>query len=78
MARKRISADKLNWIVLRELRENFQLPERIALAVVPDESRGWRILIQKDHGRGPSTAGFTRSLALVQKRLGKRYALDDE
>lgn len=77
MTKKRISAYDLSWIVLQELRENFQFPIHVALAVVPDEHRLWRILLPKADGRQFPTSGFAKALSVLETQLRERYTLKD-
>ena len=78
MVKKHISAYELSWIVLQELRVNFRFPKNVALAVVPDERRGWRIVLPKSDGRALAASGFTKALTVLEKRLRKRYVLEEE
>jgi hypothetical protein len=78
MARKLVSACELSWIVIQNLREKSQFPERIALAVVPDSRRGWRVVLPKETGRDTSTARFTKVIEVLEKKLRERYVLTDE
>ena len=78
MVKKHVSAYELSWIVLQELRDNFRFPKNVALAVVPDERRGWRIVLPKSDGRTLSTSSFTKALAVLEKRLRKQYILKEE
>ena len=78
MVKKHISAYELSWIVLQELRDKFQFPNNVAIAVVPDERRGWRIVLPKSDGRALSASGFTKAITVLEKRLRKRYVLKDE
>jgi hypothetical protein len=78
MARKLIDACELSWIVIQTLREKSQFPEHIALAVVPDRRRGWRVVLPKETGRDTSLARFTKDIEVLEKKLRERYALTDE
>jgi hypothetical protein len=78
MARKYISAYELSWIVLQELREKYQFPDRAALAVVPDSRRGWRVVLPKANGQNIPLARFTNVIAVVEQKLRERYALADK
>jgi hypothetical protein len=78
MARKRIAACDLSWIITETLREKFQFPERIALAVVPDSRRGWRVVLPKETGRDTSAARFKKHIEVIEKKLRGQYALADQ
>ena len=78
MVKKHISAYELSWIVLQELRDKFRFPNNVAIAVVPDERRGWRIVLPKSDGRALAASGFTKAITVLEKRLQERYVLKDE
>jgi hypothetical protein len=78
MARKLIAACDLSWIVIETLRERSQFPLHVALAVVPDSRRGWRVVLPKETGRDTSAARFKKDIEVVEKKLRGQYALADE
>jgi hypothetical protein len=49
MAKKRISSTDLSWLISEQL-DAGKHQTRTALAVVPDEKDGWRIIVGR---RGP-------------------------
>jgi hypothetical protein len=51
VAKKRVSAEELNWLVQQELTADLDPLRRASLAVIPDERQGWRVLLQKLDGR---------------------------
>jgi hypothetical protein len=51
VAKKRVSAEELNWLVQQELTADLDPLRRVSLAVIPDERQGWRVLLQKLDGR---------------------------
>ena len=69
LTKKLISAYEMSWIVLQELQKRFQLPN-VALAVVPDNSRGWRIVLPKDDGRCLPTSRFTGPVVSSKNNFG--------
>ena len=76
MAKKRVTADELSWIVQQELWEgDTRSPHWVALAVVPDEKRGWRVLIPRVDLRSDWTLKASERLPKIEQRLRGKYAL---
>jgi hypothetical protein len=76
MAKKRVSADELNWIVQEELTAGVYPPRRVSIAVVPDDRHGWRILLQKLDGRTVWTSKISERVPAVERRLREKYSLE--
>jgi hypothetical protein len=74
MAKKCISGADLSWLISEELFEAKGDRSRTALAVVPDEKHGWRVVIA-NRGRTYWTAASEKQLADIQRRLRKVYDL---
>jgi hypothetical protein len=76
MAKQRVSADELSWIILEELGANAQSPPKwFPVAVIPDEKKGWRILLPKLDGRNVWTANVSDRVPALERRLREKYAL---
>jgi hypothetical protein len=73
MAKKRISSADLNWLITEEL-DAGKHQTRTALAVVPDEKDGWRVIISI-RGRRYWRAADEQRLADIQHRLRLVYEL---
>jgi hypothetical protein len=73
MAKKRISSIDLCWLIS----EQFD-PEarhgRKSLAIVPDESDGWRVIVA-NRSRRFLTVGDKRRLAAIQRKLRMVYQI---
>jgi hypothetical protein len=72
MAKKRISNGDLCWLISEELDLGKQ-QTRTSLAVVPDNSLGWRVIVSNRH-RGWTAADEVR-LEEIQGRLRVTYEL---
>jgi hypothetical protein len=75
MAKKRVSAEELNWIVQEELTADIYPLRRLSLAVVPDDRHGWRILLQKLDGRTVWASKIGERVPAVERRLREKYSL---
>jgi hypothetical protein len=76
MAKQHVSANELSWIILEELEANAYSPPRwFPVAVVPDEKKGWRILLPKVDQRNVWTANVSDRIPALETRLRKKYAL---
>jgi hypothetical protein len=73
MAKKRISNVDLSWLISEAL-DAGKHQTRTALAVVPDEKDGWRVIISIRGRRYWATADEQR-LADIQRRLRLVYEL---
>jgi len=69
MAKKRVSAGELNWIVQQELTADVLPARRVSLAVVPDDRQGWRILLQKLDRRTIWASKIRERVPDVERRL---------
>ena len=78
MARERIAACELSWIIIQSLRKKFPSLGQIAFAVVPDNRHGWRVLLPNGNGQSTSIARFAKDIEVLEKKLRGRYALTDE
>jgi len=67
MPKKRISSVDLSWLILEELFDPRSRATRMSLAVVPDDKRGWRVVVA-NRGQRFLTADDERRLADVQRR----------
>lgn len=74
MAKKRISSIELNWIISEQLFDLGSRRARVSLAIVPDEEKGWRVIVDK-RGRRFLTALDEQRLAEIQRRLHMVYEL---
>jgi hypothetical protein len=77
MAKKRVSAHELNWIIQEELMANISSRRFVPVAVVPDEKQGWRILRPKLDGRTAWTSKVADRIPAVERRLREKYALKE-
>ena len=75
MAKKRVTAEELNWIVQEELTADLYPVRRVSLAVVPDDRHGWRILLQKLDGRTDLIFKISKRVPDVERRLRQKYSL---
>ena len=75
MAKKRVTAEELNWIVQEELTADLDPPRRVSLAVVPDDRQGWRILLQKLDGRTVLISKISERVPAVERQLRAKYSL---
>ena len=75
MAKKRIASVDLAWIILEQLKEEKEFPVGMSLAVIPDEERGRRTIINtKD--RKYMRPSVERRLAAIENKLRGVYKLD--
>ena len=74
MAKKRISSVDLGWLILEHLKNGGSRTPRLALAVVPDDKRGWRAVVAASSQRF-MTVENERELTAVQNRLRTKYGL---
>ncbi len=73
MAKKRIFNDELCWLISEEL-DGGKEQTRTALAVVPDEKDGWKVVISKGSYKY-WTAADEQRLVDIQRRLRMFYEL---
>ena len=75
MAKKRISSVDLEWLILEELmQDRGSRAARPSIAVVPDDKRGWRVVVAAGSQRFMSVKS-ERELIAVQDRLRLKYAV---
>jgi hypothetical protein len=75
VAKKRVSAEELNWLVQQELTADLDPLRRVSLAVIPDERQGWRVLLQKLDGRTVLVSKIGERVPAVERRLREKYSL---
>ena len=72
---RKISADELTWLVTKELQKaNPSGQSRIAVAIVPDKSHGWRVVVA-NRSRARLSAAIRQELVKVEKQLKREYRL---
>ena len=72
---RKISVDELTWLVTKALQKaNPSGQSRIAVAIVPDKSHGWRVVVA-NRSRARLTATIREELVKVEKQLKREYRL---
>ena len=72
---RKISVDELTWLVTKALQKaNPSGQSRIAVAIVPDKSHGWRVVVA-NRSRARLSATIRQKLVKVEKQLKQEYRL---
>jgi len=70
---KKISVDELTWLVTNALQKAHPSGQsRIAVAIVPDKSHGWRVVVANS-SRAYVSAAAKQQLVKVEKQLKREY-----
>jgi predicted Zn-dependent protease len=72
--KKRVSAAELCWIVTENIRQIGSFPRKFTLAVVQDETVGWRVVVGS-RSRFVMTPQLNRQLHQVEQELREAYTL---
>ena len=78
MARARISANDLAWIIRQEMVEAKIFPVGFTFAVVSDAKLGWRLVTGRLTGKQERTRKSLKNLAKIEQKLRKRYVLTED
>ena len=76
MAKQRISSVDLGWIILGHLKGDKSCPKGLSLAVIPDLSDGWRVIVDPKNRKRMRTS-LQQRLAVLEKKLHDIYTLID-
>jgi hypothetical protein len=73
---KKISVDELTWLVTNALQKaNPSGQSRIAVAIVPDKTHGWRVVVA-NRSRARVSTTLRQELVKVEKQLKRVYRPD--
>ena len=75
--RKRISNVDLCWIVVDQMTRFGDCPTGFSVAIVPEATVGWRVVVQSS-SRARMTTSASRRLEAIEGRLRARYSLHDD
>jgi hypothetical protein len=73
MGRKRVAADELSWMIFEQTREALGAHGAISVAIVPDGSDSWSVLVSKKlETSNPAAVAIVRRL---ERKLRTQYVL---